>query len=144
ELRRQVADLQSLKEVSELRQLRDLNPRRIVGKSILGDQFSGGMTGFLGLNSDPKTAADGAGGADTAAASGGGTAQGTTPGDCSAPAGTTPTATAPASTGSAAATVTAEAPTPPTATELASRITAHRDSRDVSGTSEVWADGDST
>jgi len=50
ELRRQVADLQSLKEIQELRDLRDLNPRRLIGKNILGDEFSGGITGFLGLN----------------------------------------------------------------------------------------------
>jgi sec-independent protein translocase protein TatB len=50
ELRRQVAELQSLKEIGELRALRELNPRTIIGKNILGDEFSGGVTGFLGLN----------------------------------------------------------------------------------------------
>lgn len=50
ELRRQVADLQSLKEIQELRNLRDLHPKRLIGKNILGDEFSGGITGFLGLN----------------------------------------------------------------------------------------------
>jgi sec-independent protein translocase protein TatB len=50
ELRRQVAELQSLKEIGELRALRDLNPRTMIGKNILGDEFSGGITGFLGLN----------------------------------------------------------------------------------------------
>lgn len=50
ELRRQVADLQSLKEIQELRNLRDLNPRNLIGKSILGDEFSGGVSGFLGLD----------------------------------------------------------------------------------------------
>ena len=50
ELRRQVADLQSLKEIQELRDLRDLSPKRLIGKNILGDEFSGGITGFLGLN----------------------------------------------------------------------------------------------
>jgi sec-independent protein translocase protein TatB len=54
ELRRQVAELQSLKEVQELKALRDLNPRTIIGKNILGDEFSGGIAGFLGLN-DPST-----------------------------------------------------------------------------------------
>jgi sec-independent protein translocase protein TatB len=49
-LRRQVAELQSLKEIGELRALRELNPRTIIGKNILGDEFSGGVTGFLGLN----------------------------------------------------------------------------------------------
>ena len=48
ELRRQVADLQSLKEIQELRDLRDLHPKRLIGKNILGDEFSGGITGFLG------------------------------------------------------------------------------------------------
>ncbi len=51
ELRRQVAELQSLKELGELRGLRELSPRRIIGKNILGDEFSGGMTGLLGLGS---------------------------------------------------------------------------------------------
>ena len=50
ELRRQVAELQSLKEVQQLRELRDLHPKRIIGKNILGDEFSGGIGGFLGLN----------------------------------------------------------------------------------------------
>ena len=50
ELRRQVADLQSLKEIQELRDLRDLHPKRLIGKNILGDEFSGGISGFLGLN----------------------------------------------------------------------------------------------
>jgi len=50
ELRRQVADLQSLKEIQELRSLRDLDPRRMLGKNLLGEEFSGGVTGFLGLD----------------------------------------------------------------------------------------------
>jgi sec-independent protein translocase protein TatB len=54
ELRRQVADLQSLKEIQELRDLRDLHPKRLIGKGILGDEFSGGITGFLGLK-EPVT-----------------------------------------------------------------------------------------
>lgn len=49
ELRRQIAELQSLKELKELRELRDLDPRRMVGKSLLGEEFSGGIKGFLGL-----------------------------------------------------------------------------------------------
>ena len=57
ELRRQVADLQSLKELQELRDLRDLHPKRLIGKNILGDEFSGGITGFLGLN-EPLGAAE--------------------------------------------------------------------------------------
>src|SRR6476646_5702271 len=57
ELRRQVADLQSLKEIQELRDLRDLHPKRLIGKNILGDEFSGGITGFLGLNQPPNGAA---------------------------------------------------------------------------------------
>ncbi len=49
ELRRQVADLQSMQEFQDLKSLRDINPRRYLQKNILGDQFAGGMTGFLGL-----------------------------------------------------------------------------------------------
>jgi len=55
ELRRQVADLQSLKELQELRELRDLHPKRLIGKSILGDEFSGGIGGFLGLSGPAKS-----------------------------------------------------------------------------------------
>ncbi len=61
ELRRQVADLQSLKEFKDLRALRDLNPRTIIGKNILGDQFSGGISGFLGLNGEAGVGSSGAG-----------------------------------------------------------------------------------
>lgn len=50
ELRRQVADLQSLKEIQELRTLRDLNPRSMIQKNLLGEEFTGGVAGFLGLN----------------------------------------------------------------------------------------------
>jgi sec-independent protein translocase protein TatB len=53
ELRRQVADLQSLKEIQDLRDLRDLHPKRLIGKNILGDEFSGGISGFLGLGAQP-------------------------------------------------------------------------------------------
>ncbi|MEO7125434.1 MAG: hypothetical protein ABI382_04275 [Nakamurella sp.] len=49
ELRRQIAELQSLKEVKELKDLRDLDPRRLIGKNLLGEEFSGGIKGFLGL-----------------------------------------------------------------------------------------------
>ena len=59
ELRRQVADLQSLKEIQELRSLRDLDPRRMIGKNLLGEEFSGGVTGFLGLDKkNPPTEAE--------------------------------------------------------------------------------------
>lgn len=71
ELRRQVAELQSLKELNELRALRDLNPRNIIGKQILGDQFSGGVSGFLGLNG-----LNGTGGADASGGSSGDGANG--------------------------------------------------------------------
>ncbi len=79
ELRRQVADLQSLKELQELRDLRDLHPKRLIGKNILGDEFSGGITGFLGLN-EPLTGTNGAGttngtGTTTGAASTNGSAE---------------------------------------------------------------------
>ncbi len=52
ELRRQVAELQSLKEVQELRNLRDLNPRRLIGNTLLGSDgaSTGGIAGFLGLD----------------------------------------------------------------------------------------------
>jgi sec-independent protein translocase protein TatB len=66
ELRRQVADLQSLKELQELRDLRDLHPKRLIGKNILGDEFSGGITGFLGLN-EPLPGTNGAATNGTAA-----------------------------------------------------------------------------
>ena len=67
ELRRQVADLQSLKEIQELRTLRDLNPRSMIQKNLLGEEFSGGMAGFLGLNqtSDQATGSGVAPTADT-------------------------------------------------------------------------------
>lgn len=59
ELRRQVADLQSLKEIQELRSLRDLDPRRMLSKNLLGEEFSGGVTGFLGLDKKgPPTEAE--------------------------------------------------------------------------------------
>ncbi|MGS0684178.1 Sec-independent protein translocase protein TatB [Nakamurella sp. GG22] len=66
ELRRQVADLQSLKEIQDLRDLRDLHPKRLIGKNILGDEFSGGITGFLGLGAQP----DAPTGADPSATNG--------------------------------------------------------------------------
>lgn len=59
ELRRQIAELQSLKELKELKELRDLDPRRMVGKSLLGDEFSGGVKGFLGLTGEGPGAAAG-------------------------------------------------------------------------------------
>ena len=73
ELRRQVADLQSLKEIQELRDLRDLSPKRLIGKNILGDEFSGGITGFLGLN-EPLAGANGNAGATGSSAATGGAA----------------------------------------------------------------------
>jgi sec-independent protein translocase protein TatB len=57
ELRRQIAELQSLKEIQELRQLRELDPRKMVGKNLLGSEFSGGISGFLGLNGEGPDAA---------------------------------------------------------------------------------------
>lgn len=56
ELRRQIAELQSLKEIQELRELRDLHPKRIIGRNLLGDEFSGGVSGFLGLKDQPNGA----------------------------------------------------------------------------------------
>lgn len=61
ELRRQIAELQSLKEIQELRDLRDLHPKRIIGRNLLGDEFSGGISGFLGLKDQPAGAAPAAG-----------------------------------------------------------------------------------
>lgn len=50
ELRRQVAELQSLKEVQELRNLRDLHPRKLIGKGLLGHEGGApGIAGFLGF-----------------------------------------------------------------------------------------------
>ncbi len=50
ELRRQVAELQSLKEVQELRNLRDLHPRKLIGKGLLGNEGGApGIAGFLGF-----------------------------------------------------------------------------------------------
>ena len=66
ELRRQVADLQSLKEVQELRELRELHPKRIIGRNVLGDQFSGGISGFLGLNGETPGNSGSSPAADTA------------------------------------------------------------------------------
>lgn len=56
ELRRQVADLQSLKEIQELRDLRNLHPKNFIGKSLLGPELSGGVSGFLGFGGTPNTA----------------------------------------------------------------------------------------
>lgn len=53
ELRRQIADLRSLTEMQGLRDLQDLHPKRLLSKSLLGDDLSGGITGFLGLKADP-------------------------------------------------------------------------------------------
>lgn len=51
ELRRQVAELQGLREVQELRNLRDLNPRKMLGNAVFGPESTGkGLTGFLGLD----------------------------------------------------------------------------------------------
>src|SRR6476619_2915339 len=48
-------------ELEELRrQVADLQPKRLIGKNILGDEFSGGITGFLGLNQPPANAMDAA------------------------------------------------------------------------------------
>ena len=66
ELRRQVSDLQSMKEFQELKSLRDINPKRYLQKNVLGDQFAGGVTGFLGLNGEgtPAEQANAAAAAD--------------------------------------------------------------------------------
>ncbi len=61
ELRRQVADLQSLKEIQDLRKLRDLNPRTMLQKNLFGEEFSGGIGGFLGLNDQSDVKSTGSG-----------------------------------------------------------------------------------
>jgi sec-independent protein translocase protein TatB len=94
ELRRQIAELQSLKEIKELKELRDLDPRRLVGKSLLGDEFSGGVKGFLGLTGEGPDAA----GSDAAG-----------PQSAAAPT-TTPSAVAPPATPSPASTSAPSAP----------------------------------
>ena len=53
ELRRQVADLRSITETQGFRDLQDLHPKRLLSKNLLGEDFSGGITGFLGLKADP-------------------------------------------------------------------------------------------
>jgi sec-independent protein translocase protein TatB len=53
ELRRQVDDLRSITQTQGFRDLQDLNPRRLLSKNVLGEDFSGGITGFLGLKADP-------------------------------------------------------------------------------------------
>ncbi len=103
ELRRQVAELQSLKEFGELRALRELNPKTIIGKNILGEEFSGGVSGFLGLG-----ATNGAGAAGTDAA-GNGTA-GSTPGTTAAGPGAAASTGAQDAAAGSAGTVTATRP----------------------------------
>jgi len=56
ELRRQIADIKATQEFQDLKSLRDVNPRRFIQKNVLGDQFSGGVTGFLGLSGDGSPA----------------------------------------------------------------------------------------
>jgi len=58
ELRRQVADLQSLKEIQGLRELRNLSPKKLLTKNLLGDEFAGGIGGFLGLSTPPAAASN--------------------------------------------------------------------------------------
>lgn len=98
ELRRQIAELQSLKELKELRELRELDPRRMVGKSILGDEFSGGVKGFLGLTGDGPDAAAASTNdvANVAASNGAAVANGAAAGEQTAPGSATPGATPPA------------------------------------------------
>ncbi len=114
ELRRQIAELQSLKEIKELRELRDLDPRRIVGKGLLGDEFSGGIKGFLGLAGEGPDAAAATGAAATGVAATGATD--TSPA-IAVPADPAPAATAGSGTASAAAAapVNGAAPQPPLA-----------------------------
>jgi hypothetical protein len=58
-----------MKEFQELKSLRDINPKRYLQKNILGDQFAGGVTGFLGLGGEgtPAEQANAAAAADAAA-----------------------------------------------------------------------------
>lgn len=107
ELRRQIAELQSLKELKELRELRDLDPRRMVGKSLLGDEFAGGMKGFLGLDAAPQGAVAQSGAAEGGAGAAANGANGPAPApagaggaDVSAASGASAPAEAPTSTAS--------------------------------------------
>lgn len=113
ELRRQIAELQSLKEIKELRELRDLDPRRMVGKGLLGEEFSGGIKGFLGLAGEGPDAAAAVAAAtppqvDPAGAAGSSAATG-------APADSAPAATTDSASAVAPAPVTSPAPQPPVA-----------------------------
>jgi sec-independent protein translocase protein TatB len=102
ELRRQIAELQSLKEIKELRELRDLDPRRMVGKGLLGEEFSGGIKGFLGLAGEgPDAAAAAAAGAATTGAVAASPAIAASATD--APSGAGDTAETPAASGNASA-----------------------------------------
>ena len=56
ELRRQIADIKATQEFQDLKSLRDVSPKRFIQKNVLGDQFSGGVTGFLGLSGDGSPA----------------------------------------------------------------------------------------
>ena len=59
ELRRQIAELQGLKELVDLRDLKDLHPQRLLGKAVMGDSATGGITGWLGAAAPVPTAVDG-------------------------------------------------------------------------------------
>lgn len=59
ELRKQVAELQSLREVAHLRELRDLHPRRVLASALMGDEnatLPKTMTEFLDTATGPVTA----------------------------------------------------------------------------------------
>ncbi len=56
ELRRQIADIKATQEFQDLKSLRNVNPRHFIQKNVLGDEFSGGVTGFLGLTGNGTAA----------------------------------------------------------------------------------------
>lgn len=152
ELRRQVAELQSLKEVGELRALRELDPRRMVGKGLLGDQFSGGVTGFLGLNDPPARSGDSAGGegGTGGTGAGGGAATDERPAAAApATAAAAPAATAAAPAASIPATATA-APAASVPAAAASATTGSSAGEAASGAptgsdaASVWVNDDAT
>lgn len=47
ELRRQIAELQELKGLVNLKELKDLHPQRLLGKSLMGDSAAGGLGAWL-------------------------------------------------------------------------------------------------
>ena len=53
DLRRQIAELQALRQLPELRQLLDLDPGRLLGGNLLGGQELPGGAGLVGGSTNP-------------------------------------------------------------------------------------------